>query len=137
MERAALSRVWGILLSGPVLSAVWLLACGAYIHTQVGWDVLPIMLPNEIAVTVLGVTMPLAFIWVVSTFRTLSEPVRDAAGSGARMRPHGRARRYLRHRRCRQALSDLVECGGAVEALSSIDRYVMVMREQEPLVTPP
>jgi hypothetical protein len=62
MERAALSRVWGILLSGPVLSAVWLLACGAYIHTQVGWDVLPTMLPNEIAVTVLGVTMPLAFI---------------------------------------------------------------------------
>jgi len=56
MERAALSRVWGILLSGPVLSAVWLFACGAYIHTQVGWDVLPTMLPNEQTTELNGAT---------------------------------------------------------------------------------
>ncbi len=64
-----MSRVWGTLLSGPLLAAVWLVVCAVYIHTQVGWDVLPTMLPNEIAVVVLGVAMPLAFIWMVATFR--------------------------------------------------------------------
>src|ERR1700730_16820736 len=66
--RRALSRAWRLVLSGPVLSAVWLLLCGLYIQTQVGWDVLFELLPHEIAIVALGVLAPLAFIWVVTGF---------------------------------------------------------------------
>ncbi len=61
-------RVLRVVLSGPVLSAVWLLLCALYIDSQVGWDVLPSLLPHELAITVLGVTAPIAFLWVVTGF---------------------------------------------------------------------
>jgi hypothetical protein len=62
------SRALRLLLSGPVLSAIWLLLCGFYIQSQVGWGVLFQLLPHEIAITALGVLAPLAFIWVVTGF---------------------------------------------------------------------
>src|SRR5579864_1084446 len=79
----ALSRTLRLVLSGPVLSAVWLLLSALYIQTQVGWDVLLQLLPHEIAIAVLGVLAPIAFIWVVTGFYRrageLSESSRELA----------------------------------------------------------
>src|SRR5579883_597708 len=35
-----LSRALRLVLSGPTLSAIWILLCAFYIQTEVGWDVL-------------------------------------------------------------------------------------------------
>lgn len=78
-----MSKILRGAVSGPALSAVWLLLCGVYIHTQVGWGILLSLLPHEMAITVLGVLAPLAFIWVVTGFyaraRALTESARTLA----------------------------------------------------------
>ena len=56
------------MVSGPAVSAVWILLCALYIQTQVGWAVLLQLLPHEIAIAALGVLAPIAFIWVVTGF---------------------------------------------------------------------
>src|SRR5689334_14915618 len=83
----ALSRTLRLVLSGPVVSAVWLLLAALYIQTQVGWDVLPPLLPHEIAIAVLRVLAPIAFIWLVTGFcqraAELSESSRKLADATA------------------------------------------------------
>ena len=51
-------------VTGPVFAAVWLLLCLAYISFFVGWGVLPSLLPNEIALVVLAVVLPMVAVWV-------------------------------------------------------------------------
>ena len=45
---------------------VWLALCGLYIQFQLGWENFSSGLPHERAVTVLGVLIPLALIWIVT-----------------------------------------------------------------------
>ena len=82
-----MSRILRLVLSGPVLSAAWLLLAAYYIETQVGWGVLFQLLPHEIAIVALGVLAPIAFIWVVTGFyrraAELSESSRKLADATA------------------------------------------------------
>ncbi len=57
------------LLSGPALGLAWLLACVAYFHYGIGWEVLPVLLPHEIAGFLAGSIAPVALIWLVTTYR--------------------------------------------------------------------
>ncbi|MFQ5953983.1 MAG: hypothetical protein ACE5JZ_02855 [Kiloniellales bacterium] len=57
------------LLSGPALAAVWLVGCFAYFHFVIGWEVLPFLLPHEIAGFLAGSIAPLALIWLVTSYR--------------------------------------------------------------------
>src|SRR5579864_9520744 len=75
----ALSRTLRLVLSGPVLSAVWLLLSALYIQTQVGWDVLLQLLPHEIAIAALGVLAPIAFIWVVTGFTQRADALTESS----------------------------------------------------------
>jgi len=65
-SEAALSKSWRTVLSWPVLGTAWIVLCLLYIQTQVGWSTLASMLPHEIATAVLGVVVPLVFIWIVT-----------------------------------------------------------------------
>ncbi len=84
-----MSRALRLVLSGPALSALWLLLCLLYIQSQVGWDVLFQLLPHEIAIAALGVLAPIAFIWVVTGFyqraEALTESSRELADAVAAM----------------------------------------------------
>ncbi len=84
-----MSRVLRLVLSGPALSALWLLLCVLYVQSQVGWDVLFQLLPHEIAIAALGVLAPIAFIWVVTGFyqraEALTESSRELADAVAAM----------------------------------------------------
>src|SRR5579863_8286768 len=73
------SRVVRVVLSGPVMSALWLLICATYIQTQVGWPVLFQMLPHEIAITLLGIAAPIAFLWIVTGFYARARELADSS----------------------------------------------------------
>ena len=46
------------IVSGPILSVIWLAVCGGYISEFVGWNVLFSLLPHEIALVLLAALAP-------------------------------------------------------------------------------
>ena len=54
------------LVTGPVLGTVWLLLCVAYITFFVGWGVLQSLLPNEVALVVMAVVLPIIAVWAIA-----------------------------------------------------------------------
>src|SRR5689334_3614951 len=78
-QETPMSRMVRMVLSGPAMSVLWLLICALYIQTQVGWQLLPQMLPHELAIAAMGVFGPLAFIWIVTTFQLRSRELSQAS----------------------------------------------------------
>jgi DNA anti-recombination protein RmuC len=57
-----------LLIAGAAVSAIWLALCGWYIHTNIGWQELLLLLPHELGAFIVGIFAPLAFVWVAFAY---------------------------------------------------------------------
>jgi predicted nucleic acid-binding Zn-ribbon protein len=62
-------RLVNVLLSGPLIGALWLAACAAYFQQVYGWEALSLLMPHEIGGFVIGSVTPLALIWLFTSYR--------------------------------------------------------------------
>ena len=66
-----------LIIGGTAASTVWLSLAAWYVHAYLGWGLLAAILPYELAAFVAGVTMPLAFLWLVLVFMKPNRELRQ------------------------------------------------------------
>ena len=78
-QSAAVSGGQAPRLAGIVVSVVWIVLCGYYANTSIGWSNLLFMQPQEIGGIAGAAFVPLAFLWLVVAYLDRGQELRSVS----------------------------------------------------------
>jgi hypothetical protein len=64
-----------VILVGLFLSALWGYLLWGYVESQIGFDLLPALLPSELAIVLIAAVTPVALIWLIIAILILARRV--------------------------------------------------------------